>query len=451
MGLVADFRQCRLPGLDKVVAAGGGPLLRAGNALPLGRGRLASDTGNSPGRLPFRPEMRDDGAGKGCDRPQTLPTRLKEQRLMRERHAEANKRAGAHRRQRRTGNRRRLMAAGISFATAGVLALDVLGITANGSRAAPRPVATVDAQVQQHAPKGAGGAVRVDDSLEVPTEGSIVTADAAAEESALQQSAVAERTPPVLAERTPPVFAVQLVPTETVATLRAGGSAVTVASLSGTGAVTLGFTRTSSSTAPNLPTYVSTMCDGASVYSGAFNTTTQGPVVQDVPYSGAQCSIRVRVAQPSARWAGTTSAIVVTRDDAQPQAGIPYVERADWTTAAVPGSDAFRLAVPEGFTGAVSVKLTSCSSQGGTSDATRDFACGDLVQRGVGSEGTVTVSDGEQILAETDFDISAETHHDMVTVDIADPAAGDLTIVVERSGGSAVLVHGPGTGAVGTF
>ena len=44
MGLVADFRQCRLPGLDKVVAAGGGPLLRVGNALPLGRGRLASDT-----------------------------------------------------------------------------------------------------------------------------------------------------------------------------------------------------------------------------------------------------------------------------------------------------------------------------------------------------------------------------------------------------------------------
>lgn len=370
---------------------------------------------------------------------------------MRERHAGPRKRAGAHRRRRQAGNRRSLMAAGISLAAASVLALDVLGITANGSRADPHPVVAVDAQVQQHTPKRAEVAIWVDDALDVPTAGALATADAVEEEASLSEDEVAERTPPVLAERTPPVFAVQLLPSETVATLHAGGSTATVASLSGTGAVTLGFTRTSSSTAPNLPTYVSTVCDGASVYSGAFNTTSQGPVIQEVPYSGAQCSIRVRVSQPSARWAGTTSAIVVTRDDPQSQAGTPYVEKAEWTTAAVPGSDAFSLAVPEGFTGAVSVKLTACSSQGGTSDATRDFACGDLVQRGIGSEGTITVSDGEQILAETEFDITAETHHDMVTVDIADPAAGHLTIVVERSGGSAVLVHGPGTGAVGTF
>ena len=96
------------------------------------------------------------------------------------------------------------------------------------------------------------------------------------------------------------------------------------------------------------------------------------------------------------------------------------------------------------------MKLTACSSKGGTSDDTKKFACGDMVEKGVGSEGTVTVTDGEQVLAETGFDISAETHHDMVTVDVDEPATDDLTIEVQKTDGSAVLVHGPGTSAVGT-
>ena len=249
----------------------------------------------------------------------------------------------------------------------------------------------------------------------------------------------------------PMIVTAEKVPEGGATTLRAGGSTQTVATASGTGTITLGFTRTASSAAPNLPTYVSSICDGASVYSGAFNTTTQGPVVQDVPYAGANCSIQVRVAQPSDRWTGTTSSVVVTRD--QPEAathGSTYVEKADWTTTAVSGEDTFFLDVPEGFTGTVSLKLTACSSQGGTSDQTKRYACGDLVQKGVGSEGSITISDGEQVLAATGFDITAETHHDMVTVDIDEPAADDLVIDVERSGGSAVLVHGPGTSAVGT-
>ena len=86
----------------------------------------------------------------------------------------------------------------------------------------------------------------------------------------------------------------------------------------------------------------------------------------------------------------------------------------------------------------------------GTSDATNKFACGDLVQKGVGSEGSISISDGEDVLATSGYDITAETHHDMVTLSIDEPAADDLTISVERSGGSAVLVHGPGTSAVGT-
>lgn len=253
-----------------------------------------------------------------------------------------------------------------------------------------------------------------------------------------------------------PVDPPELVPTEDVpqgspTTLSSGGATQTVARVSGTGTIRLGFTRTESSAAPNLPTYVSAICDGESVYSGAFNTTTAGPVVQDVPFSGSSCVVKVKVAQPSPRWAGTSSAVVVTRDAAaETQQGSPYVEDATWTTTAVTGSDAFEIAVPEGFTGTVSVKLTACSSEGGTSDATRDFACGEHVEKGVGSEGTITVSDGEQLLASTSFDISAETHHDMVTLDIEEPAADDLVVGVERTDGSAVLVHGPGTGAVGT-
>lgn len=248
----------------------------------------------------------------------------------------------------------------------------------------------------------------------------------------------------------PMVVSVEEVPQGGGTTLHAGGDTARVATVSGTGSITLGFTRTSSSTAPNLPTYVSTICDGASVYSGAFNTTSQGPVVQDVPYSGANCSIQVRVAQPSDRWTGTSSSVVVTRDEPESQGGTPYVEKAEWTTTAVAGEDSFDIAVPAGFTGTVSVKLTACSSAGGTSDETRKFACGDLVQKGVGTEGSLTVSDGQQVLAETGFDITAETHHDMVTVEVDEPAADDLTISVEQTGGSAVLVHGPGTSVVGT-
>lgn len=245
-------------------------------------------------------------------------------------------------------------------------------------------------------------------------------------------------------------MAVEDIPEGDPTVLVAGSDARTVATVSGTGSIRLGFTRASSSSAPNLPTYVSAVCDGASVYSGAFNTTTQGAVAQDVPFSGSHCAIQVKIAQPSAKWAGTTSSVVVTQDQHETQSGTSYVETAEWTSTAVSESDDFEIDVPQGFTGTVSIKLTACSSQGGTSDDTKEFACGDLVQKGVGSEGTITVSDGEHVLVETGFDITAETHHDMVTVDVSEPVSDDLTLDVERTGGSAVVVHGPGTSAVGT-
>lgn len=339
------------------------------------------------------------------------------------------------------------IAVGISAVAAGAVAFDV--VRATDSPADQQQARSVNPLAQEPVSGVAGDTAWLHDALEVPAASPFERAHVAEEP---HPEAEEEDPLPVAATPgpEPAVDPVQQVPTETVATLRAGGDAATVATMSGTGAVTFGFTRASSSTAPNLPTYVSTICDGASVYSGAFNTTTQGPVVQDVPYSGADCAVSVRVAQPSARWLGTSSAVVVTRDAHEAQTGTPFVGKAEWTTVPVTSADSFGLAVPEGFTGAVSLKLTACSSEGGTSDATREFACGDMVQEGVGTEGTITVSDGEQVLAEAAFDITAETHHDMVTVGVDEPAAGGLTIVVERSAGSAVLVHGPGTGAVGT-
>lgn len=307
------------------------------------------------------------------------------------------------------------------------------------SETAPQSIPVVETL---EAVEGPDGHIEVERPQPEQAEAPVVVTEATEEEL---EAPAAKQLPE--ATVVPP----EQVPTGNPITLASGGDTRTVATVSGTGTIRLGFTRTESSAAPNLPTYVSAICDGESVYSGAFNTTTAGPVVQDVPFSGSSCVVKVKVAQPSPRWAGTSSAVVVTRDAAaETQQGSPYVEDATWTTTAVTGSDAFEIAVPEGFTGTVSVKLTACSSEGGTSDATRDFACGEHVEKGVGSEGTITVSDGEQLLASTSFDISAETHHDMVTLDIEEPAADDLVVGVERTDGSAVLVHGPGTGAVGT-
>lgn len=245
------------------------------------------------------------------------------------------------------------------------------------------------------------------------------------------------------------VVDVEKLPTGDPTTLSAGGDTVTVAAVSGTGSLELGFQRTSSSAAPNLPTYVSAICDGRSVYSGAFNVTTAGPVVQDVPFSGPSCVIKVKIAQPSTNWTGTSSAVTVTEGEPTTlDSGNPVTVEAGWTTIAVHSSDTFTLDVPDGFTGVVSVKMTACSSRGGTSDESRQFACGDLVEKDVGSSGRITITDADDTVAETAFDISPETHHDMISLDVAD-VDGDLTLRIDHAGGSAVLVHGPGTSAVG--
>lgn len=240
------------------------------------------------------------------------------------------------------------------------------------------------------------------------------------------------------------------VPSGDPRTVGAGGDPVTVAMVSGTGSIVLGFARTQDSAAPNLPTYVSALCDGTSVYSGAFNTTDAGAVAQEIPYSGDTCSIQVTVSQPSDRWSGTRSAVVVTRGETEELSGAPVTESAGWTSTPVASTESFSMDVPSGFEGMVTLKLTACSSDGGTSDETRTFACGGLVREGIGSQGTVTIRDGGQVLAGSAFAISGETHHDMLTLDVAGAPTGDLVIEVSSTGGSAVLVHGPGSGAVGT-
>lgn len=358
----------------------------------------------------------------------------------------------------RAGGRPRYLRS-LRIATVGVVVLAVLGVGITASQDDERTEGSASARVHElvagEAEESAPPEAREIPAVK-PSEQASPVSEPSLELEEMRSAAPSEEIDaasgeePASAAAEPMVVAVEDVPQGDGTTLQAGGATATVATVSGTGSVDLGFTRTSSSSAPNLPTYVSTICDGASVYSGAFNTTTQGPVVQDVPYSGTNCVIKVRVAQPSDRWTGTSSSVVVTHDEPDSQSGTPYVEQAEWTTTAVDGEDSFTIDVPAGFTGTVSLKLTACSSQGGTSDQTRKHACGDLVQKGIGSEGSFTVSDGQQVLAETGFDITAETHHDMVTVDVEEPAADDLTISVEQTDGSAVLVHGPGTSVVGT-
>src|SRR5699024_8503386 len=145
---------------------------------------------------------------------------------------------------------------------------------------------------------GPDGHIEVDPPEVAETEAPTIVTNATEEDL---EAPAAEQLP--AATVVPP----EQVPTGNPITLASGGSTRTVATASGTGTFRLGFTRAASSAAPNLPTYVSTICDGASVYSGAFNTTSAGPVVQEVPFSGASCSIKVKVSQPSPKWTGTSS------------------------------------------------------------------------------------------------------------------------------------------------
>ena len=230
--------------------------------------------------------------------------------------------------------------------------------------------------------------------------------------------------------------------------LRAGGQATTIATLSGSGKISVRATRDPNSAAPNIPTYLSMLCDGGSVYSGAFNTTGTHEVT--VPYAGSTCRLIGRTAQPSQRWAGTTSTVWVTATDTAATTGTPAVVSAPWASRPVASSGQFTFPNADGITGHVTLKLTACSSSGGTTDATGANLCGGHVQRGIGSSFTVTITDQNGTLYSGTHEISAARHHDMVTLPTSRAVSGDVRVQLVRVSGSAVLVHGPGSRVVGT-
>lgn len=235
-----------------------------------------------------------------------------------------------------------------------------------------------------------------------------------------------------------------------VGTTVAAESTINLTTVSGTGTIPVTITRDPGSAAPNIPTYISAICDGASVYSGAYNATWQ-PLTTNISYAGSNCRIVATVKYPSAKWVGTYNASIIGLGAPTVSAGTPSVTAATWASRAVAGTDYFTLYTPAGFRGAVDLKLTACSSQGGTSDATAKYACGNLVQKGVGSSAAITISDSAGVLTSANIHISAERHHETLHLPLGRAAHGPITITVTSTGGSATLVHGPGTRAVGTY
>lgn len=230
----------------------------------------------------------------------------------------------------------------------------------------------------------------------------------------------------------------------------AAESTINLTTVSGTGTIPVTITRDPGSAAPNIPTYISAICDGASVYSGAYNATWQ-PLTTNISYAGSNCRIVATVKYPSAKWVGTYNASIIGLGAPTATAGTPSVTAATWASRAVAGTDYFTLYTPAGFRGAVDLKLTACSSQGGTSDATAKYACGNLVQKGIGSSAAITISDSAGVLTSANIHISAERHHETLHLPLGRAAHGPITITVTSTGGSATLVHGPGTRAVGTY
>ena len=228
----------------------------------------------------------------------------------------------------------------------------------------------------------------------------------------------------------------------------AGRDAITVLSVSGVGTVPVGYVRNPNSAAPNIPVYTSAICGGVSTYSGAFNATGTGEEWKDVPYSG-DCVIKVKAALPSSKWAGSFSAVNVRTGTPDKWGGDPVVVNAGWVSRAVSSSGDFVLNVPKGFTGVISVKVTACSSEGGTSDNTVSYGCAGLVRKGVGSSFSITVSDSVGVINSVSTNLSAERHHDTISIPVGRAASGTITVRVVHTGGSAVLVHGPSTRAVG--
>lgn len=228
----------------------------------------------------------------------------------------------------------------------------------------------------------------------------------------------------------------------------AGEDSQTIAQYSGSGFLSLKLFRDTMSAAPNIPTYVSVICDGSSVYSGAYNSTDDA-ITRLVPYAGQDCRVKVKSDYPSKRWSGSYNAVRVVVEDGQRFSGTPSVHKAKWITRAVSSHDSFHFESLPGMNGILSLKVTACSSSGGTSDPSASYACGNLVQKNVGSSFWVTLKDGAgRTLYSGQHTVSASRHHDMISIPVTS-ADGSVDVDISYASGSPVLIHGPGSSFVG--
>lgn len=224
-----------------------------------------------------------------------------------------------------------------------------------------------------------------------------------------------------------------------------------IVNVNGIGSVRMVFSRNSSSSAPNLPTYVSVLCGASSVYSGAFNSTTGETFSKRIPFSGS-CKIITAVRYPSSRWTGSANSVSVSYGDIKKLSGQSYSSQAGWKTVPVSSSRTFHLNSKKGLKGFVILKLTSCSSSNGASDKTAKNACDGYVKKDVGSSGFITIKDGNKTVVNRGYNITYKKHHDTITIPIPKTQSGSLSITVKKKNGSAVLVHGTGgSSLIGAF
>lgn len=201
---------------------------------------------------------------------------------------------------------------------------------------------------------------------------------------------------------------------------------------------------------PNLPVFTAAICrDTPTAYSGAFNLANRRTVKKIIPFAGTDC--RVKVA-PSAteRWSGQRIAIEASLGKVGYLKGEPFHLDADWTSQAVSDAQTFSLGDQTDFQGFLMLKLTTCSSEGGTSDSTASFACRGRVQPKTNSKIEATLRDERGVLLKEQHLVTWTAHHNTFTTRLPRAVEGKLVLDVKRLEGAAMLVHGPGSGLTGT-
>ena len=235
--------------------------------------------------------------------------------------------------------------------------------------------------------------------------------------------------------------------------LKAGEGSSVVWRGSGYGFVTLKTQHDPSSASPGMPTIVSLMCDGrpVSVYKGAFNTTNiDGVITKRIPYAGKDCRMIAKVSQSSKKWHGTSSWIYYTVHDTKLRNGGNYhAKTIPWNSRAITSSRTFSYGDQTGFEGFVVLKLTTCSTNGGSTDSTIKNGCNGLVNKSANGKYRVEVFDDSGKIADNTHYISYRRHHDMFTYETGRKVRGNLRVKVTPVSGLAVIVHGDGSSLIG--